>query len=240
MRRERRRRPAPRDICVAQVASRLLLLGLVTLLIHDGAVVIRADDACESFEFPDSQERYYGKTEFQVHSHVAETVGNLLSVFYDESQNIWTISPEDLREIVLSNIHAVEGTTIYGSAIAFEPNLWTQTQNLSDGVPFPAASEACLNLSQRYCESGNNVTSHDYRIGTLVNNSASETIYCPYAYHGSPDEQAFANWYVRQGNVFLLFEICSLLTSLITGTAQRTRQSIVLRWISLVHTITVI
>ena len=197
MRRERRR-PAPkRDMIVApsSLAPRLLLFALVTLLIH-GAVVIRADDACESFDFEDSQEKHYGKTNFKVHSHVAETVGNILSVFYDESQEAWTISPEDLREIVLSNIHAVEGTIIYGSAIAFEPNLWRQTEGLPDGVPFPAASEACLNLSERYCEAENNLTSDGYRIDTLVNNSAAETLYSPYAYHGSPDEQAFANWYV--------------------------------------------
>lgn len=155
--------------------------------------VFTAEEACDSIDFSDSQEKHYDKTDFKVHSRVAETVGNLLSVFYDESQDSWSISPEDLKEIVMSNIHAVEGTMIYGSAIAFEPNIWRQTTGLSDGVPFPTASDACLNLSEEYCKSiNNNFTSEDYRINTLVSTPQNETLYCPYAYHGSPEESAFA------------------------------------------------
>lgn len=186
----RQRRAAPRKRPRSTFTASLVLLFLVVSLSHRG---ILADDKCDSINFTDSQERHYGKTDFLVHSRVAETVGNLLSVFYDESQDSWSISPQDLREIVLSNIHTVEGTKIYGSAIAFEPSLWRQTTGLSDGVPFPAASDACLNLSQRYCESGNNITSEDYRITTLVNTSEGQTLYCPYAYHGSPEEKIFAN-----------------------------------------------
>ena len=192
------RRRTPRRQPFATTVASLVFSVLVVSLDPSGVIAeekLSAEDVCGSIDFDDNQEKHYGKTDFKIHSRVAETVGNLLSVFYDENQDSWSISPEDLQEIVLSNIHAVEGTTIYGSAIAFEPNLFRQTNGLSDGVPFPAASDACLmNLSEQYCESDDNYTTpDDYRITTLVNTSKGETLYCPYAYQGSPEEKVFAS-----------------------------------------------
>ena len=190
-----------------RIASFVLMMALFMVVLFSNhpsggrvaaEAVFTAQEACDSLDFANSQERYYSKTDFIVHSRVAETVGNLLSVFYNEDQDSWSISPEDLKEIVMSNIHAVEGTLIYGSAIAFEPNVWRQTAGLPKGVPYPAASNACLmttmmNQSSSYCESiHKNLTSDDYQIHTLMTTPQNETLYCPYAYQGSPEEIAFA------------------------------------------------
>jgi hypothetical protein len=100
----------------------------------DAAAVYDVKDACGSMNFTETQEKHYGKSEFVKHADLAETVGNLLSVFYDEATDSWTIQPDDLKDVVLSNIHKVQGTQIYGSAIAFEPNVWRQTEGLEEGV----------------------------------------------------------------------------------------------------------
>ena len=99
-----------------------------------GGAASNVEDACGNINFTVNQEKHYGKSEFIQHSGLAEAVGNLLSVFFNEEDYTWTITPMDLKEIVLSNIHQVAGTKIYGSAIAFEPNVWNQTIALTEGV----------------------------------------------------------------------------------------------------------
>ena len=92
-------------------------------------------DAC-AFEFPDNQGKNYRKTEFILHSRVAEIIGDQLSrVFYNDENETWSIHPSELRDIVMTNI-LQEGDAdddsstlysrypIYGSAIAFEPGVW--------------------------------------------------------------------------------------------------------------------
>ncbi|CAB9523959.1 Gamma-aminobutyric acid (GABA) B receptor [Seminavis robusta] len=127
-----------------------------------------------------------------------------LSVFYNEEDESWSITPEDLKEIVLSNIHKVRnGAKIYGSAIAFEPNVWRQTFGLEAGVPFPAASDACMNHPSELCQStsgdsssnnsNSSISSSSHRLDTLASNPQGETLYCPYAYHGPPSQDSFAN-----------------------------------------------
>ena len=185
--------------------QRSAFLAILGFLLNNNGVlaeaVFNADQAC-ALNLTKSQGKHYGKTNFMMHSRVAEIVGNLLADFYD-ADGVWTISPEDLQDIVLSNIHAVEGTMIYGSAIAFEPNVWNQTTGLSEGVPYPAASEACLHISEVYCELVRNETTGDmvlpvsrvgdYRLDHLTTTLGGETLYCPYAYHGPPEEIAYAN-----------------------------------------------
>ena len=103
------------------------------VLVSAGAA-FNVEQACGNMDFTANQEKYYGKSEFIQHSGLAEVVGNLLSVFFNEEDFTWSIAPEDLKDIVLSNIHKVSGTKIYGSAIAFEPNVWSQTVGLEEGV----------------------------------------------------------------------------------------------------------
>ena len=148
-----------------------------------GARALDEASAC-NFTFTDSAEKYYGKEDFVVHARVAEIIGQTLAVFYDESNNVWSISPEDLQEIALKNIMAVEGTLIYGSALAFEPGIWTSVVGLQDGVPFPAATDDQLSFDAEF---SNN------RISTLKTYESNTPVYCPYAYHGEPNVTAYEN-----------------------------------------------
>lgn len=167
---------------------------------------ITASEAC-NFEVPDSQGKHYRKTDFILHSRVADVVGEQLGhVFYDDDENdAWSISARQLRDMVLTNIlqerTVGEDTSsssatynsqypIYGSAIAFEPNVWTRDIGLEKGVTYPAASEACLNNNTYYCteESGN---SYDLKLTELKTNNDGSTIYCPYAFRGPDSEIAY-------------------------------------------------
>lgn len=150
------------------------------------------EDACGSVDFTANQEKHYSKSEFIEHAAVAETMGSIISVFYDQGTESWSIEPADLKDIVLKNINRIEGTKIYGSAIAFEPDVWSHTEGLKEGVPFPAMSDACLDISTEYCEHPGEDLS-GARIDSLHLNVQNETIYCPYAYQGSPFDMAFTN-----------------------------------------------
>ena len=141
-RRRRRRVGSAGVITPIASATALLLLFLVPIGFHhgnnslfvSGKAVFSIEEACGNMNFTENQEKHYGKTEFLKHANLAETVGNLLSVFYNGDNDTWSIRPEDLQDVVLSNIHKVQGTQIYGSAIAFEPNVWKETEGLEDGV----------------------------------------------------------------------------------------------------------
>jgi hypothetical protein len=148
-----------------------------------------ADEAC-AFNFSDNQGKHYHKTEFILHSRVAELVGDLLGhVFYDDTSQTWSITPAQLREMALTNVLR-EGNMndtvysqypIYGSAIAFEPGVWTQTDGLDEGVTFPASSMACMeNVS--YCESATD--SNSLLLTELKTNNDVMTLYSPYAFRG--------------------------------------------------------
>ena len=113
-----------------------------------------ADEAC-AFNLSDSQGKHYHKTEFILYSREVELVGDLLGrVFYDDTNQTWSITPAQLREVALANVLREDmvknnstvswESPIYGSAIAFEPGVWTQTDGLDEGVTFPASSMACM------------------------------------------------------------------------------------------------
>ena len=129
---------------IRTMTKRLLLptfyYGFLALSANESGILVSAgaasnvQDACGNMNFTVNQEKHYGKSEFIQHSGLAEAVGNLLSVFFNEEDFMWTVSPEDLKEVVLPNIHQASGTKICGSAIAFEPNVWSQTGGLEDGV----------------------------------------------------------------------------------------------------------
>jgi len=156
--------------------------------------------ACD-FAFPATQTKSYRKTEFVLHSRVAELVASQLSgVFYEEGGPdggpTWLVTPENLRDMVLTNIlqesegegSAYSRYPIYGSAIAFEPGVWTDVDGLEEGVTYPAASEACLE-DPDYCEDTDpNATS--YEVTDLVTNGRG-TIYCPFGFRGPPDQAVY-------------------------------------------------
>ena len=165
-------------------------------------IATNASEAC-NFEVPDSQGKHYRKTDFILHSRVAEVVGDQLGrVFYDDDNDSWSISARQLRDMVLTNIlqeqvgdddsgsrtEYYSEYPIYGSAIAFEPNIWTRETGLENGVTYPAASEACLNDTS-YCteESGNSYL----QLTELRTNDDGRTIYCPYAFRGPDSEVAY-------------------------------------------------
>jgi len=156
------------------------------------------ESACD-FEFPATQTTSYRKTEFVLHSRVAELVASQLSnVFYDGDGSdgpSWLVTPQNLRDMVLTNIlqdsEGGEGSSyskypIYGSAIAFEPGIWEDVQGLSEGVTYPAASEACL-ADEDYCADSNATT---YEITELITNDQG-TIYCPFGFRGPPDQAVY-------------------------------------------------
>ena len=152
-----------------------------------------ADEAC-AFNFSDNQGKHYHKTEFILHSRVAELVGDLLGhVFYDDTNQTWSITPAQLREMALTNVLREDmvnnnnnntvswESPIYGSAIAFEPGVWTQMDGLDEGVTFPASSMACMeNVS--YCESATD--SNALLLTELKTNNDDMTLYSPYAFRG--------------------------------------------------------
>ena len=100
-----------------------------------------AEEAC-AFKPAASQENHYGKTEFFQQKRVAEIVGGIVSGFYDVGEQKWDVSPRQLKSIVLHNLNAATGTKIYGSAIAFEPGVFTSTAGLEEGVPSKPATGA--------------------------------------------------------------------------------------------------
>ncbi len=163
---------------------------------------ILADEAC-SFEFPDDQGKNYEKTEFILHSRVAEVIGHQLGrVFYDDDTDEWLILPSQLRDMVLTNILEEGGGEllsrypIYGSAIAFEPGVWNSTQGLGDGVTYPAASEACRD-DVKYCSS-EAADSDSLQVIALKTNDDGMSLYCPYAYRGPPDQSIYNNCSLAQ------------------------------------------
>ena len=124
---------------------------------------------------------------------MAELVGDLLGrVFYDDDNQTWSITPTQLRDITLTNVLQVENGNdsayslypIYGSAIAFEPDVWTQTDGLAEGVTFPASSVACRENAS-YCESP--TESSDLVLTELNTNNDGMTLYSPYAFRGPSD-----------------------------------------------------
>ena len=102
-----------------------------------------AEEAC-AFKPAASQENHYGKTEFFQQKRVAEIVGGIVSGFYDVGEQKWDVSPGQLKSIVLHNLNAATGTKIYGSAIAFEPGVFTSTAGLEEGVPSKPATGALI------------------------------------------------------------------------------------------------
>jgi hypothetical protein len=124
---------------------------------------------------------------------VAELVGDLLGrVFYDDDNQTWSITPTQLRDITLTNVLQVENGNdsayslypIYGSAIAFEPGVWRQTDGLEEGVTFPASSMACMDNAS-YCEPS--VDESDLVMTELNTNNDGMTLYCPYSFRGPSD-----------------------------------------------------
>ena len=148
-----------------------------------------ADEAC-AFNFSDNQGKHYHKTEFVLHARVAELVGDILGrVFYHDDNATWSISAEELRDLALTNVLREDWrnatfyweSPIYGSAIAFEPGVWTQTDGLDKGVTYPASSMACRDDSS-YCES--NVNTSALQLTELNTNSDGMSLYSPYAFRG--------------------------------------------------------
>jgi hypothetical protein len=153
-----------------------------------------ADEAC-AFNFSDNQGRHYHKTEFILYWREVEVVSDLLGrIFYDEDNETWSsMTPAQLREIALANVLREDiiknnsvswESPIYGSAIAFEPDVWTQTDGLAEGVTFPASSVACRENAS-YCESP--TESSDLVLTELNTNNDGMTLYSPYAFRGPSD-----------------------------------------------------
>ena len=169
--------------------------------------VITVDEAC-ALNFADDQGKNYEKTEFKLHSRVAEVIGHQLGrVFYDDTANEFTITPHELQNMVLSNILEEGGSgkksglyskyPIYGSAIAFEPGVFNSTEGLSDGVPYPAASHKCLWGDVQYCTS-EAAEAKTLELMELNTNNNGESIYSPYAFRGPPDEPVYKNCSLAQ------------------------------------------
>lgn len=169
---------------------------------NSSQTITTADAAC-AFNFPGNQGKNYEKTEFVMHSRVAELVADQLGhVFYDDSENDWLIRASHLRDMVLINILQEEGGgegsstlysqyPIYGSAIAFEPGVWTKIVGLDEGVTYPAASKACLE-DVIYCTT--EAADHDNLQLTEMNrNNDGMELYCPYAFRGPQDESVYEN-----------------------------------------------
>ena len=157
-----------------------------------------ADEAC-AFNFSDNQGRHYHKTEFILYWREVEVVSDLLGhIFYDEDNQTWTsMTPAQLREIALANVLREDmiknnsvtwESPIYGSAIAFEPGVWTQTDGLAEGVTFPASSVAC-GEDASYCESP--TESSDLVLTDLNTNNDGMTLYSPYAFRGPSDMSVY-------------------------------------------------
>eukprot|EP00804_Cyclotella_cryptica_P011025 CCRYP_017488-RA/>CCRYP_017488-RA protein AED:0.30 eAED:0.30 QI:710/1/0.9/1/0.44/0.3/10/542/659 len=183
-------------------------------------------EAC-SYNFSSSQGRNYGKTGFILHARVAEVTADFLGRVFYEGDSVqftvnatnasahgepisaagasgsispWSISPENLRDMVLSNILQEGGIEssigyseypIYGSAIAFEPGVWNVVSGLAEGVTFPASSQAC-SIDDAFCSE--NVTDvRDVQLTELNTNPDGLSIYSPYAYRGPPDQTIYAN-----------------------------------------------
>lgn len=165
------------------------------------------EEAC-ALEFPEDQGKNYEKTEFKLHSRVAEVIGHQLGhVFYDDKTNEFTIAPHELQNMVITNILEEGGGEekstlysrypIYGSAIAFEPGVFNITKELSDGVPYPAASHACLLEDVNYCTS-EAANAESLQVIELNTNDNGESIYSPYAFRGPPDERVYHNCSLSQ------------------------------------------
>ena len=159
-----------------------------------------AEEAC-AFNFAVNQGNNYEQTEFILHSRVAEVIGHQLGrAFYDDETNEFTITPQELKNVVLTNILEEGGVgknsglyskyPIYGSAIAFEPGVFNNAEGLSGGVPFPAASQKCLQGGAQYCTSEANGV-ENLEVTELNTNNDGETIYSPYAFRGPPDESVY-------------------------------------------------
>jgi len=157
-----------------------------------------ADEAC-AFNFSDNQGRHYHKTEFILYWREVEVVSDLLGrIFYDEDNETWSsMTPAQLREIALANVLREDiiknnsvswESPIYGSAIAFEPGVWTQTDGLAEGVTFPASSVAC-GEDASYCESP--TESSDLVLTDLNTNNDGMTLYSPYAFRGPSDMSVY-------------------------------------------------
>lgn len=156
-------------------------------------IIITADEAC-AFNFSDNQAKNYHKTEFALYWREVEVVSDLLGrVFYDDKNQTWLMTPSQLREIALTNVlreDMIKNSTvswespIYGSAIAFEPGIWTQTDGLDQGVTFPASSMECM-VNSSYCES---LTDNSALVLTeLSTNADGMMLYSPYAFRGPSD-----------------------------------------------------
>ena len=159
---------------------------------------ITAAEAC-NFTFPDSQGKNYRKTDFILHSRVAELVGDQLGrVFYDDEKDRWVIRASQLRDLVLTNI-LQEGDDvptlyslypIYGSAVAFDPGVYQAGVLLEEGVTYPASSETCLG-DVKYCTT--EVAYRDLQLTELNQNHYGLSLYCPYAFRGPPNELVYQN-----------------------------------------------
>ena len=161
---------------------------------------ITAEEACD-FTFPDDQGKNYHKEDFALHSRVAEVVGDQLGrVFYNDETNEWLITPSQLRDMVLANILQEGGGRddvydqypIYGSAIAFEPGVWSSTDGLDEGATYPAASQACLE-DITYCTTEAVSSIDNLQVTELAMNYNDMTIYCPYSFRGPSDESVYNN-----------------------------------------------
>lgn len=166
-----------------------------------------AAEACD-LKFEDDQMKNYEKTGFFLHSRVAEVIGHQLGrVFFNDDTDTWLIQPSQLREMVLTNILEGDGDAsessfytqfpIYGSAIAFEPGVWSSTTELADGVTYPAASQACLE-DVEYCTSEAITHNASLQVIKLNTNNEGDNLYCPYAFRGPPNESVYRNCSIEQ------------------------------------------
>lgn len=170
----------------------------------DASETITAAEAC-AFEFPDDQGKNYRKTDFILHSRVAEVVGDQMGrVFYDDDddgEDSWSIGAGQLRNMVLTNILQEDDGgdesfyskyPIYGSAIAFEPGIWTDNTGLDEGVTYPAASMACLE-DVSYCSPEAAADIDNLRLMEMNLNDDGMPIYCPYAFRGPSQMSVYSN-----------------------------------------------
>jgi hypothetical protein len=169
-------------------------------ILHARVAEVAADFLGRAFFEGDSVQYTINATNASAQSNLSSLVESTSVTGASESISPWSITPENLRDMVLSNILQEGGIEssigyskfpIYGSAIAFEPGVWNVVDGLAQGVTFPASSQACW-IDNAYCS--NNVTDVRYIVLTELNtNSDGLSIYSPYAYRGPPGQKIYAN-----------------------------------------------
>lgn len=169
-------------------------------ILHSRVAEVAADFLGRAFYEGDSVQYTINATNASMQGNLSSLVESASATGASESSSLWSISPENLRDMVLSNILQEGGIEssigyskypIYGSAIAFEPGVWNVVDGLAQGVTFPASSQACW-IDNAYC-SGDFTDVHDIFLTELNTNPDGLSIYSPYAYRGPPDQKIYAN-----------------------------------------------